>query len=375
MTGPHDPFELHGPTDDTDDPLAERLRAALHREADMVQPSDDGLDRISTRIEQDERQEQEEGRRGWVAWVVGVAAAVVIGTIAGVLVLGDGDEPDPVATAPTPSVSPSTTPPASPTTPPASPTTTPPPSSTSAPDAPDLEGVPVYWVGDTKADMWLFREFQTVPDAGGEVASAVSAVMSGAPLDPDHRTLWSPPDRLEVTQDGDAITVDVSADAFENTQVGSQAALLAVQQVVWSATAAAGTPGPVTITVDGAAYDAWGTVALGEPMTREAGVQAQIWIDSPNEGAQVAPGVVTVSGVSTTFEATVSWELTTGDGEVVESGFTMGGANGTFDTFELTTPDLGAGTYTISVWAEDASGGESPEGPRMFEQDRTFTVG
>lgn len=370
MTRPDEPVPLHdGPNGpDTHDPLAARLRAALHREADMVQPSDDGLDRITTRLEQDD-QRDEPGRPGWVAWVVGIAAAVVIGTVAGVLVLGD-EEPDPIATDPTPSVSATTT------APPASPTTTPPPSSTTTtPPAEDLENVPVYWIGDTTTQGWLYREFQTVPDTGGAVASAVAAVMSGAPLDPDYRTLWSPPERLEVTQDGDAITVDVSPDAFDNTQVGSPYAVLAVQQVVWTATAAAGSPGPVTITVDGEAYDAWGAVSLGEPMTREAAVQAQIWIDSPNEGAQLEPGVVTVTGVSTAFEATVSWELTTGDGEVVETGFTMGGANGTFDTYELSTPELAAGTYTISLWEEDVSGGESPEGPRMFEQDRTFTVG
>ncbi len=133
----------------------------------------------------------------------------------------------------------------------------------------------------------------------------------------------------------------------------------------------------MTILVDGGAYDAWGAVALGEPMTREPqiDVQAQIWIDSPNEGDELPAGVVTVKGVSTAFEATVSWELTTDDAEVVETGFAMGGANGTFAPYEFDTPELAAGTYTVSVWQDDASGGESPEGPRMFEQTRTFTVG
>jgi len=379
VTGRDDPFDPDRPTTDpTTDPVAAVLRAALLREADMVRPSDDGLDRITTRLDprldQDDRRSDRHddgpGRRTWVAWAVGLAAAVVIGAVAGVLVLGgDEDDPGPAATGPTPSTSETASAPPS--------ETTSPPSSTSATEVPDLEGVPVYWVGDSKANSWLYREFQTVPDTGGEVASAVSAVMSGAPLDPDHRTTWSPPARLEVTQDGDAITVDVSTDAFENPQVGSQEAVLAVQQVVWTATAAAGTPGPVTILVDGAPYDPWGTVALGEPMTRapQVDVQAPIWIDSPVEGAELAAGPVTISGVSTAFEATISWELTTDDAEVVETGFAMGGANGVFDTYEFSTPELAPGTYTVTVWQEDASDGESPEGPRMFEEDRTFTVG
>ncbi len=384
MTRPEEPVHLHGGPGGSDpyDPLAVRLRAALRSEAGMVRPGDDGLDRITTRIEQEDRQDQTAARPGRTVWLVGIAAAVVVGAVAGVLVLGGGDDdPGPAATGPSPSVGPSSTtpPPVTTSTSAPAPSTAAPAPSSTAPAAPDLAGVPVYWVGDSTSSSWVYREFQTVPDTGGVVASAVSAVLSGAPLDPDHRTLWSPPDSVEVTQDGRAIAVDVSADAFDNTQVGSQDALLAVQQLVWTATAAAATagvdsPGPVTITVDGDAYDAWGTVPLGEPMTRQADLQAQIGIDTPNQGDVLAPGTVTVSGVSTSYEATVSWELTTGAGEVVGSGFTQGGANGTFAGYEITTPELGRGTFTVTVWEDDASGGESPEGPRMFAQDRTFTV-
>jgi hypothetical protein len=339
----------------------------------MVRPTDDGLDRITTRLEQDDEHERERGRPGWLAWAVGLAAAVVIGLVAGVLVLGGDDDQDPVATGgPSPSVSETTAP--SPEPSPTSPTS-PSPSTTEPAPTGELDAVPVYWVGDSKVDSWLYREFQTVPDVGGEVKSAVQQAMSGDPLDPDFRTAWSAPSSLEVTQEGEAITVDVSADAFANTQLGSKEALLAVQQVVWTATAAAQSSGPVTILVDGGPFDAWGAVALGEPMTRDASVQAQIWIDSPTEGQELAPGPATVTGVSTAFEATINWEVTADGGQVVGSGFAMGGSMGVFDTYEILTPDLAPGTYTISVWAPDESGGESPEGPRMFEQTRTFTVG
>lgn len=370
--GPPDPFDPFDP-DDRLDPVAQQLRATLHREADMVRPADDGYDRITTRLDSEGRHDDGPGRPSWMAWAVGIAAAVVIGTVAGVLVLGGrDDDPGPAATGPSPSVSETTAPSPSPTASPSPSSTTSAPG-TSAPSG-ELDAIPVYWVGDSKVDSWLYREFRTVPDAGGELKSAVQQAMSGDPLDPDYRTAWSAPSSLEVTQEGDAITVDVSADAFANTQVGSKEALLAVQQVVWTATAAAGSPGPVTILVDGGPYDAWGVVALGEPMTRDGRLQPGIWVDSPNEGAVVRAGKVTVAGVSTSFEATLNWELTTGDAEVVESGFTNGGSMGTFDSYEITTPELAPGTYTIAVWAPDESGGESPEGPRMFEQTRTFTV-
>ncbi len=368
MTNPSDPFPFDGDADDASDPVAQRLRATLHREADMVRPSDDGYDRITTRIDQDDRRDRrdEPGRPGWVAWVAGLAAAVLIGTVAGFLVVNNrDDDPGPAATGPSPSVSE--------TTPPPSPSSTS--SATSAPTG-ELDAVPVYWIGDSKTDAWLFREFQTVPDQGGELKSAVAQVMSGDPLDPDYRTAWSEPSSLEVTQDGDAITVEVSADAFANTQVGSKEALLAVQQVVWTATAAAGSPGPVTILVDGRPYDAWGAVALGQAMTRDPQLsRRRSGSDPPNEGDEVRPGVVTVKGVSAAFEATMSWELTTDDAEVVETGFAMGGAATGRCAVRVRHPRARAGTYTVSVWQDDASGGESPEGPRMFEQTRTFTVG
>jgi hypothetical protein len=355
-----------GPTD-PDDPIALRLRETLHREADMVRPSDDGYERITTRLDREGRDDRP-GRPSWVAWVVGVAAAVVVGTVAGVLVIdGADDDGDPVATSsPTPSTS-STPPPSS-----SSEPTTSAPSTTTATGG-ELDAVPVYWVGDSKVDSWLYREFQTVPDVGGELKSAVQQAMSGDPLDPDYRTAWSEPSSLEVTRDGDAITVDVSADAFANGQVGSKEALLAVQQVVWTATAAAGSPGPVTILVDGGPSDAWGAVALGEPMTRDVALQPGIWLDTPNEGAEVPAGTVTVSGVSRAFEGTIQWEVVDTAGTVVQDGFTQGGANETFAPFEIEV-DLQAGEYVVHVWDDDESDGESAEGPRIFEQTRAFTV-
>jgi hypothetical protein len=83
---------------------------------------------------------------------------------------------------------------------------------------------------------------------------------------------------------------------------------------------------------------------------------------------------VTVSGVSRAFEATIQWEVVDTAGTVVQSGFTQGGANETFAPYEFTV-DLDAGEYVLHVWDDDESDGESPEGPRIFEQTRTFSVG
>lgn len=224
----------------------------------------------------------------------------------------------------------------------------------------------------------LYREFRDVPDLGGPVASAVSAMTSLKPLDPDYMTPWRPASRVVVSQKGTAITVDLSADALANTQVGSELADRAVQQLVYTATAAAQTAGTpastVKITVGGAAVDAWGVVRLGEPMRRAPmlDVQAQTWVTSPQEGDDLPAGVVTFQGFGTAFEANFTWEVSNDAGAVVAKGFTMGGSgDGTFGGFTFTAT-LPAGTYTVEVSGGDASGGA--EGPGAAVDDKTFTV-
>lgn len=372
---PSFPPTSSGPADRPEEDAVERsLRGALHRQADRVQPGPDGFARISRLIDDDQFEEgvmpETSDPSKW--WLAGVAAAAVIGTTTAVLFLGGDGEPTTLleGTKPTMTTTPSV--PSEPTEPAPSATTAPPaePGPTAA--APELEAVPVYWLGDSKASTHLYREFLTVPDSGGVVLSAVRAAMAGTPLDPDYRTPWAAPSRVEVSQDGDAITIDLSADAFGTSGLGSEQAAMAVQQLVYTATAAAQTPGPVTILVDGGAYDAWGAVALGEPMTRDPDAPAQVWIDTPQEGATVSAGTVEVTGVAVAFEANINWAVRTLGGALVEEGYTMAGA---YDREPYTfTVELSPGTYEISVWSEDMSDGMSPEGQQMFEQTRTVVV-
>lgn len=356
---------LHAPGPDGADEETERLlRRALMREAEMVEPRDDGLERIQ------QRTGAAEGGRRWVPWLAAVAAAAVIGlVVGGVIGLGGDDEPLPPAATGTGTGSPSPAPTTVATEEPTDTATTEEPAGT-------LEGVPVYWLGESKTSVWLYREFRDVPDVGGEVASAVAAMTREEPLDPDYFTPWQPASRVEVTQDGDAIAVDLSADAFASG-VGSEVAERAVQQLVYTATAAAQTEGPVTITVDGEAYDAWGAIRLGEPMERApmVDVQASTWILSPTEGQTVPAGTVQVTGYGTAFEATFSWEVRDAtDGRVVTDGFVTGeGGMGTFGDFAFEV-ELEPGEYVIEVYQADMSDGESPEGPRMFPDTKTVTV-
>lgn len=238
--------------------------------------------------------------------------------------------------------------------------------------------VPVYWVAESRRAFALYREFRQVPDTGGAISSAVSAMTRLRPLDPDYMTPWRPASRVTSTQTGDSITVDLSADALANTQVGSEVADRAVQQLVYTATAAArqaGTPATsVTITVDGGLYDAWGVVQLGKPTQRApmAAVQAHAWVTSPQEGEELPAGTVTFKGFGTSFEANFVWEIRKESGAVVAEGFAMGGGgDGTFGEFTFTAK-LVAGSYSVKVSTDDPSGGA--EGPGAAVDDKSFTV-
>lgn len=238
--------------------------------------------------------------------------------------------------------------------------------------------VPVYWVGESRRSFALYREFRRTPDTGGPISSAVSAMTRLKPLDPDYLTPWRPASRVASSQSGTTITVDLSADAFANTQVGSELAERAVQQLVYTATAAAHPAGQaassVRITVDGAAYDAWGAVRLGEAMKRQpmTAVQAHTWVTSPQEGEVLSEGMVTFKGFGTAFEANFVWEIRTDSGTVLAKGFTTAGSgDGVFGEFTFTAM-LTAGRYSVEVSDTDASGGA--EGPGVATDDKTFTV-
>ena len=240
-------------------------------------------------------------------------------------------------------------------------------------DAPagEISGVPVYYVGDSGGSFRLFREWRTVPDLGDPVESAVMAMMSVAPMDPDYSTPWVAPDELEVEREGSAITVDVSADAFTGS-VGSELSALALQQLVYTATAASTLDGSaattVTILQDGAAADAWGHVRVGDPLTRapQAEVLSHVWILSPAEGDEVDAGEVTISGYGASFEANFVWRVEGPDG--TEEGFVLSDNGMGFGEFEFSV-DLEAGTYTVTV--ESTSGLEEFV---PYSDSKTFTV-
>ena len=220
---------------------------------------------------------------------------------------------------------------------------------------------PVYWIGRSNDSIFLYREFRDVSEQDNPVTRALRVMMSEKPLDPDFFTPWQNPKKLASSISGkNIITVDMSADAF-NSNVDPGMAERAVQQLVYTATAAAASAGlvdtgqqiQVVVLVDGHTdYIAFNHVRLGSPTARSAGMVAPVWIIDPQEGASVEDGAVKISGRSTAPGGKLHWEILRIDGSVETSylnGSTTASAeSGQSGEFSLSA-NLGPGNYEVRV--------------------------
>lgn len=343
----------HPPMDD--DPLAARLRAALHSEADMVNPSDDGLSRIRAGVGHS---------RPW--WrhpaALAVAAAVVLGLLIGggaALLGGDNDDPTVVA-GPT-SSSPSTSDEA--------PTESPLPSESTPPDVSEPRGFYIYYVRDDDKQLRLYREKHSggASTQDGVVPAALAEMFETPPTDPDYTSAW-PADTtvLDYSVSGDVATVDLS----DFVSTGSAGESASVQQLVYTVTANDNAVRQVRLLVDGKAppsgHNDWSQPTARAPM---ADVQGLIWLLTPTEG-QIVSSPVAITGYGTAFEGTISWEVREdgADGAKVAEGFTSGGSNGEFAEFSDKV-DLEPGTYELRAFESSAK-----DGSPIHIDSKTFTV-
>ena len=256
--------------------------------------------------------------------------------------------------------------------------------STSAPleTAQASNKAPVYWIGRSDENTFLYREFRDVPEQENPVTQALRVMMSQKPLDPDFFTPWQNPKKLASSISGkNVITVDVSADAF-NANVDAAMAERAIQQLVYTATAAGASAGlidsgqqvQVVVLVDGHTdYVAFNRVRLGTPMSRSVGLVAPVWIIDPQEGTPVDGGAVKVSSRSTVPGGKLRWEIFRIDGSAKTTylnGTAAASAEaGQSGAFSLSV-NLGPGNYEIRV-AQLEDGGPAQG---LFADTRGFSV-
>ncbi|GAA2549281.1 hypothetical protein HD598_000629 [Neomicrococcus aestuarii] len=229
---------------------------------------------------------------------------------------------------------------------------------------------PTYWLGENAENVYLYREFSSVPDQGDPVVTSVKYMLEGTPKDPNYFNVWSPAERIGATITAEnEITVDISSDAFDRS-VDKGLAERSIQQLVYTATAAAANSGlltgkqdpTVSIAVDGrTGYKAWGFVTLDKPMTRNSALRAPLWVIDPAEGSTYGEKLK-VFGLTSRFTGGSFYEVLRVEngqtGDVVADG-TISQANKlpTDSEFRLEL-DLEPGTYQLVVWGQNEGSSE-----------------
>lgn len=293
------------------------------------------------------------GRTPRWLWPVVAAVTALVLVVVAVVFLGDREQGQPgAAGASTPTTATATGGPTSPdTAATTAPSTTPPtPStSTSGPVAGQVT-VPVYYVVDVEGvGPRLYREFHRVTRTGDMVMTALTEMFTGQANDPDYRSLWPSSTRVLAVTKGETSTITVNLSAWASN-LGSGFEAAAVQQLVYTATAADPTVTGVRLTVNGRQPPS-GHLDLSAPQTRAPALEtlAHVWVLAPEEGTTVSsPVVVRVYG--TGFEGNVPLKVFRGGTEVASTTVTtmMGG----FTTAQ-TTITLPAGSYELRAYNDN----------------------
>ena len=180
--------------------------------------------------------------------------------------------------------------------------------------------LPVYWVGGAGGSSLLYREFLTAEAEGGDpIADAVRLMTTVKPFDPDFRSLWEPASMVTSSISArNVITVDISADAFR-AGLDDAVERLAIQQLVFTATAAAANAGligageasSVVLLVDGkAGFNGFGPAALDGELRRNGSLVAPVWVIDPQDGDIRDPSTVVIAGTGTAESSSLSWRIT-----------------------------------------------------------------
>jgi hypothetical protein len=351
-----DPFGHDG-----DDETAALLRGALAREAQRVAPSPDGLQRIQREI----RAGQARSRRprfARLAPALVAAAAVAVLAVAGAVAVRLNQQPTgggiPAGQ----------------------------PTATTTSEAPHGQ-VPVYVIGTQGGRKWLFREYRTsfIPDSDKDrrVAEAITDAVNLTPLDPDYDAplfQGGPNSVATASVTPSQITVTLTAAMVSRHGVSAADARLALQQLVWTATAAAGTGPdvPVLIRVDSGNQTLFGQEPLDRQYTRGGlapNPSAPLWIISLVDTTDAGHKDVQISGDAVTGTGgTVSWTLDRNGVEVANGEATIDPGTGSRRVWHLVAPTAGrAGEYLLTVTLTPGSGTGLSTAER-WQDSRTFHV-
>ena len=236
--------------------------------------------------------------------------------------------------------------------------------------------VPVYFVGDTPQGPRLFREFRAVP-ADNPLMEATALMLAGDTLDPDYRTLWPQVEISDVSATDGILLVQIPSDGFTDRPDGmsKKAANLAMQQLVHTLQGVQQERVPIVIKRGGSDFRLFGLPSDTEFTNADPiDVMGLVNITTPEQGATVTGDTLEASGVGSSFEANLLWEIRQGD-QVVLDGFAT--AEGWMDKLypwesSIDVSGLEPGDYTFVARTDDPSGGAEGSGPH--EDTKDFTL-
>jgi hypothetical protein len=242
----------------------------------------------------------------------------------------------------------------------------------------DMVTVPVYFVAEGPMGPRLFREFRKV-QADNPLEEATALMTEGDALDPDYSTLYPGGAFASVSfSDGaGAIVVQVKDDGWNTAAEGmnKREARLAVQQLVYTVQGVQKQRVPVLVQNGNDPAPLFGIDSTGGfQAAKQLAVLGLVNVTAPEEGTTVAD-TFTASGVASSFEATVPWEIRDTSGAKVAEGFaTAEGWTGRLYPWEteVDVSDLEPGTYTFVAMTDDPSDGE---GAGPTEDTKTIIVG
>lgn len=313
------------------DPFEEQVRVALHREAETVEPSGDGLAKIQARTAGGATGR---AQRRWLgagtamlATAAAVTAIALVGT--GVLDLGtDGATPAPAGPA----------------------TQTQPVQVFYLDGTPETIGEPG---SERVEDPRLYREIHqvAVDDGMSDVEAAVRELAGGQPDDPDYVNPWTDVDLRSVDVQANRVVVEVGQPVREEV----------AQQLAHTVQAAEGQATEVVVRSNAEPRDV--VVQPASPVE----VFARLWVTSPEQDTTV-DSPVTFSGMAATFEGNVAYEILRGEQVVARGATISAGGMGVWSEWSF-TERLQPGDYTLVTFDEDPA-----LGGRRDVDTKDFTV-
>lgn len=232
-----------------------------------------------------------------------------------------------------------------------------------------VQSVPVYYVG--RQDGKLHREFRNLAASGDLVSTVVNAILTVAPLDPDYSSAWNPGKVIGVSREGSVVTVNLSADAFpDNTnETMTQQAIGQVVQAVHEVLDAPDLE--VRFTANGTTPP---PSFAGGHRIQESSLLAKLWVNNPGNGARLAAGTVTFSGVVQPDAGQPRVLVTDSNDTLLTSLYAQTGTEADADGWRewSVSLTLEPGSYLIRVETEwsDASGNQ-----QTSQETRSITVG